>query len=257
MSLAGRRVVVTRPRARARELCAALSWRGAEVVPFPVIETVTATGGALARALAALEHYDWIALTSAAAVEAFAECRRERGDARAVRTRIAAVGPGTAAAARDAGLVVTATPAVHTGAALAGAMGPLAGRRVLLPASAIARPETAAALRAAGADVDVVAAYTTEPVTPEAAALRELGRGADAVTFTSPSTVSAFETVGGPAAQALLQGAVLACIGPTTAAAVRAIGLTPHVVPVVHSAPALADALDRHFAAAEPQESVR
>lgn len=253
--LHGRRVVVTRPRIRAAELCVALELRGAHVVEFPVIETQPVTAD-LDHALEGLARYDWIAFTSAAAVSVFVERLDLLGLREGLRARVAVVGPATAAAARLAGLLPDAMPHAHRGTELPAVMGPLSGRHVLLPASAIARDATAAALRAAGASVNVVTAYETRAVTPTGAALAELARGAAAVTFASPSAVAAFAEVGGPIAAGLLRTAVLACIGPTTGDSVRALGLPVMVEPLVHTAPALADALDRYFAAAVPPKEL-
>lgn len=255
--LKGRRVIVTRPRARAARLCAELEDRGAIVIVFPTIETVPGPEGALDHALRNLDRYDWVAFTSAAGVEAFLTRLAEQDRPVPPGIRLAAVGPATAEALEDAGVRVDAVPATHYGAALAGALGPLAGSRILVPASRLARPETAAALRAAGAQVDTVVAYDTISATPEPAALVELARGADAVTFTSPTTVTAFPQIGGAPARVLLRRAVLACIGPTTAAAVRELGFTVQVEPRQHTAPALAEALEHHFGRSSgPSEAV-
>jgi uroporphyrinogen-III synthase len=53
--------------------------------------------------------------------------------------------------------------------------------------------------------------------------------------------------LGGTAAARVLRGAVVACIGPTTAAAARELGLTVHVEAVPHTGAALAAALAAHF----------
>lgn len=242
-ALAGRRVVVTRPRARAAALCDALEQRGATVLEVPVIATVALAGGELDAALRRLPRYDWIAFTSAAAVEAVAERRAALGLA-SCDVPAAAVGPATRAAAAAAGFTVGAVPGTFRGAELAGAMGPLAGRRVLLPSSTIARPETAAALRAAGARVDDVFAYQTRAVTPPAAALAALAAGVDAITLASPSAVTALYDLAG---RTPFDHAVVACIGPTTSAAVRALGIEPQVEPRDYTSTGLVAALELWF----------
>jgi uroporphyrinogen-III synthase len=162
--------------------------------------------------------------------------------------RLAAVGPATADACSARGLAADAMPAVHQGTALAGALGAIAGRRILLPASDIGRDETSAALREAGALVDVVVAYRTVTARPDPEALRALEAGADAVTLTSPSTLRGFLELGGRHAARLMSTAVVACIGSVTADAVRALGFAVHVQPGRHTAPALAEALAAYFA---------
>jgi uroporphyrinogen III methyltransferase/synthase len=97
-------------------------------------------------------------------------------------------------------------------------------------------------LRSAGAIVDDVVFYRTVSATPEPEALAELATGVDILTFTSPSTVTAFATLGA-IAEALAATATIACIGPVTADAARSIGWTVHVQPAEYTAEALLEAL--------------
>lgn len=254
-ALRGRRIVVTRPRARAASLCAALTARGAVVIACPVIETVALAGGELDAALRDVARYDWIALTSAAAVEALCE-RRDALGLGPVEVPVAAVGPATRDAAVAVGFEVRAVPATYKGSELAAAMLPLSGRRVLLPASTIARPQTAAALRAAGARVDEVFAYETRTMAPPAETLAALRAGADVITFASPSAVAAFSDLTGEVGRSLLHSAVIACIGPTTAAAARAAGLEVRVEPASYTAVHLVAALESWFEPAAFAEGV-
>jgi uroporphyrinogen III methyltransferase/synthase len=250
-ALAGRTVVVTRARAQARAARAALEALGAQVLPFPTIALEPVADDAADRAVAGLGAYDWIAFTSANAVRFFWERLAAAGLASPQQqVRLAAVGEATAAALAERGARASAMPEVFLGTALADALGPLERRRVLLPRSDIGREETAAALRAAGAVVDEVVVYRTVPARPAPEAWRALEAGVDAVTFTSPSTVRGFLEAGGEAAARALRQAVIACIGPVTADAVRAAGAPVHVQPARHTAPALVDALEAHFASA-------
>jgi uroporphyrinogen-III synthase/uroporphyrinogen III methyltransferase/synthase len=64
----------------------------------------------------------------------------------------------------------------------------------------------------------------------------------DAVTFASPSAVhGVMEGLGVDVGR--LAGVLLAAIGPTTAEALREAGFTAEVVPDIHAAEALADAV--------------
>jgi uroporphyrinogen III methyltransferase/synthase len=251
-ALAGRTVLVTRARAQAAELCAALEARGARAVGFPTIEIVPVADGAVTRAIAALDGYDWIAFPSANAVRCFWSALRAAGRSSLPRgPRVAAVGAATAAALAERGVTVAAQPDSFQGDALAPAMGDLSGKRVLLPRSDIARERTAALVRAAGAVVDDVVMYRTAQTRPSPEALHALDEEIHAVTFTSPSTVRGF-LAAGASAERVLRQAVVACIGPTTSAAARAAGLTVAVEPARHTASDLVDALECHFAAATP-----
>ena len=66
LPLAGRKVVITRPRGRAGKLCAKLRALGAEVVECPCISTRT-----MSVTLPPLGGYSWLGFTSATGVESF------------------------------------------------------------------------------------------------------------------------------------------------------------------------------------------
>jgi uroporphyrinogen III methyltransferase/synthase len=246
--LFGRRVLVTRAQERAGELAAALAARGAAPVLVPLLAFAPpADPAALAAAFARADDYDWLVLTSATALR-FAPPLALR------RARVACVGPATAAAARRAGLEVAVEPAGRSvPSELVAAMtarAPLAGASVLFPCAARAREELPAALAAAGVRVDRVVAYATVVPDEAAAELRKaLAQPVDAVSFASPSAVAhLFELLGEPRARELAQSARFAAIGPTTAAALAARGVTRAVVSQRQTGEDLAQALEAAFA---------
>jgi uroporphyrinogen III methyltransferase / synthase len=241
--LFGRRVLVTRTRAQTSELSGALRAAGAEPVELPVIEVVDPDdGGAALRAAATeLGSYDWIVLTSPNGVRRLLRAVSEAaGDARAFGSaRVAAIGPGTAAALAEGGITADLVPERFVAESLLDALpDPDAGGRLLLARAAVARDVLPDGLRAVGWEVDVVDAYRTVPatVTDEH---RALASGADIVTFTSSSTVDGFlDLVGTEAVPP-----IVACIGPVTAATARQRGLTVDVEADVHTIAGLVDAL--------------
>ena len=109
---------------------------------------------------------------------------------------------------------------------------------MLLPRAAVARDVLPDALRAAGWQGDVVGAYRTVPATPSAEELAA-ARMADAITFTSASTVTRYLEAARPDAVP----PVVACIGPVTAEAARAAGLTVTAVAEAHTIDGLVAAL--------------
>lgn len=245
--LAGRTVVVTRARAQAGDLSEALRRLGAVVLEAPVVELADPPDwGPCDAAVAALATYDWIAFTSANAVDRFlargARVGRDIASAlAAVRVgeapgpRTAAIGAATARrlAARGIPVALTADSSRAEGLFTAlerlGAARP--GRRVLIPRALEARETLPESLRAAGAAVDVVPVYRVVPAefdaAPIAAVLRE-GR-VDVVTFLSGSAarvfVDALRAAGGEAPPLARVRAVV--IGPVTAAVVRDLGFEP------------------------------
>jgi len=237
--LFGRRVVVTRARVDASALAEQLRGLGAEVIELPTIEvTDPADGGtALRRAAADLTagRYRWVVFTSPRAVSRLLPLLR---DARAFgTTEIAAIGPGTAAALAAQSLVADLVPAEFVAESLVTAF-PCGRGDVLLPRAAVARDVLPEGLAAKGWAVDVVEAYRTEVARPDPDAV-DAAAHADAITFTSSSTVTNYVAVAGG-------GAVppfVACIGPVTAATARSAGFTVDVVAPEHSIDGLLAAL--------------
>ncbi len=84
----------------------------------------------------------------------------------------------------------------------------------------------------------MVAAYETRSVAPTDDQRAAVG-GADAITFTSSSTVTNFVAAFGVASVPPL----VACIGPITAATARELGVEPQVVAAEHTIDGLVAAL--------------
>lgn len=226
-SLRGLRIIVTRAQEQAGELSRRLAELGAEPVEVPAIRIAPVEdAGPLDRAIEGLAAYDWVIFTSQNGVAAFWQRLEALGlDSRALQgMRVAAIGPATAAALRARGVAPDYMPEEYVAEAILAGVGDVAGRRILLPRADIARRALAEGLRARGAHVDEIAAYRTLPAD---GLLPDLSQ-ADAITFTSSSTVRNFiQAAGGPDA---LQGLVVVCIGPITAATCRELGITPDVV---------------------------
>lgn len=248
--LAGKQVLTTGTPALAEGLRRAFTQRHAMVTHQPTITIVpTDKADALDAVMADVRSgaYDWLIVTSENAVEPV--LRASACGAGDLRTRIAAVGSQTTKALRERGLVVDVSPVEDQRAAgLLTALDKggfdLAGLRVLLLLGNRARRELPDGLRARGARVDEVEAYQTIDVTePDADALAPIRAGrVDVVTFGSPSSVESLVRMLGADLPAL-SGACFAAIGPTTAEAMAAHGLTAHVVAVAPDAEGIARAV--------------
>jgi uroporphyrinogen-III synthase len=255
-ALEGKRIVITRAAHQAGEFELLLRGKGAEPLLYPCIATAppdetTALDSALHQA--AQGDFDWLVLTSANAVLALAQ----RLETLKISTdslknlSVAAVGPATAEATHALlELEMALIPEEYSAEALVYALRPTSGMRVLLPQADLARPTLVEGLVAAGATVTSIVAYRTVQGTGGVDLPALLADGqVDAITFTSPSTAHNFlerlRTEGGNPDQ--LRGVVLACIGPTTAEAVRDIGLAVAVLPAEHTLNGLVDALERYF----------
>jgi uroporphyrinogen III methyltransferase/synthase len=123
-------------------------------------------------------------------------------------------------------------------------------RRVLVARALVAREALPDALRAAGHEVDVVAAYETKPPAPESAAPLAhalAARQIDVVTLTSSSTAEHLLGLLGAEASALLEGVCLASIGPVTTATAERLGLRVALTARTYSLDGLIEALEAHF----------
>jgi len=232
LPLAGRRVLVTRALHQAGKLSEGLRALGAEAVEVPVLEIRPPVSfEPLDAALRRIDGYGWLILTSVNTVRALFERAAELGLglARPVGLQVAAVGEATAAVAREAGFDVTFIPETYVAESLVkGLLAHATGQRMLLARAAEARDVIPDALRAAGAEVDVVDAYRN--VVPEAAPgqLRwALGEGIDAATFTSSSSAVHLAETARLAGVAWPFEVPAVSIGPITSRTLRELGWPP------------------------------
>ena len=220
----GRRVLVTR---RWPELMAALAAEGAIAYEVPLVEVRPPSDpGPLDDALRGLGRHQWVVFTSANAVEAVAARMTALGVTLEAGIRLASVGPATTEAIDRAwpGTEVVIAPATDfrgAGLVTAFASEPLDGKRILLPVSDRAAETVERGLSGRGACIDRVIAYRTVATSGEGLGER-LDAGVDVAVFASPSAVEAFVGAAGAPARAV----PAAVIGPTTAEAARAAGLT-------------------------------
>lgn len=254
LPLAGKCIVVTRPRRQARSLSQALGELGARVVVAPAIQIEPPADFApLDAALARVEDYDWVVFTSANGVDAvferLAQLELAGPEKDGPRLRFAAIGPATADSLRERGYEAAVIPerfvAEEVFRALQG-RDEVAGRHFLLPRADIARQALPELLRAAGGQVEVVVAYRTLPATEEIGRLAELleDDAVDVVTFTSASTVRSFFSALDPSTVA--KRFVAASIGPITSQALRELGVEPAIEAVHFTVPGLVEAIVRY-----------
>jgi uroporphyrinogen III methyltransferase/synthase len=240
--LFGTKVVVTRPVDRESTLTALLHAQGAEVIELPVSHIVEPGDGGAARRTAAkaVGDHDWIVFTSANGVRWFMKELRDARDLAGVS--VAAIGNATADELRACNIEPDLVPERFVAEALLDAFPDASsGGRVLLARAAVARDVLPDGLRAKGWEVDDVAVYANEPLVPSAADRARVA-SADVVLFTSASAVGRLLEAVGPEAIPDL----VACIGPVTADAARALGLRVDLVADVHTIPGLVAALVSH-----------
>lgn len=275
--LQGKRILVTRTREQASSFSGRLRKLGAISVEFPVIRIAPPLDWQpLDDALrhlcgATFTYYDWLIFTSVNGVESVFERLNEFGLSLPVAsaTRVAAIGPATAAALARYGVRTDLVPDEYIAEGVAAALiddarqrgTSLVGKRILLPRAAVARDVLITELKAAGAIVQEVAAYRTLPVSSDDAQGLEVVRMLQAgelymLTFTSSSTVRNFMhwlTSSAPTMAEKLRIntagetlPIIACIGPVTAQTARELGLHPRIEATTFTIDGLIEAIVQH-----------
>ena len=250
--------MITRVAAQSEALARELSARGAIPVVLPLVSFAKPLDPVpLDRAIAEIQQFDWLILTSAQTVRAVtqrAENLEKPLSWAGGNPRVACVGPLTADAARKANFPVEYVATAHNGVALANELGSrLQGAKVLLPRSDRANPDLPAAIQRYGAQVTQIIAYRTlRSGETDQDGLKKLVEGQDdAILFFSPSAVQHFsELAGGDKLHTIQDKLAITAVGPVTAKALREAGIERVLMSADTTAGSVIEALEKHFAAA-------
>jgi uroporphyrinogen-III synthase len=257
LPLSGRRVLVTRALHQAGVLSDALKALGAEPVEVPVLEIRPPQSyEPLDKAIAKLESFDWLILTSANTVNTMAaRCKQQNVDLTEIKSlKVAAVGAATAEAARKADFRVTVVPEHYNSEGLVAALGEsVIGKKVLLARAQVARDVIPDTLKGMGAQMTVVDAYVTAlPDGAREALTAALKTGVDAATFTSSSSVRNLAEVAREAGMDFpFRGVAAISIGPVTSATLREHGWDPAAEATASDIPGLIEAVKQGLAIRE------
>jgi uroporphyrinogen III methyltransferase/synthase len=253
MSLFGQRIVITRAKDQSNQLAVTLREKGADVLEVPTIKIVPPTQTEdLMDAILGLNEYDWLVFTSPNGVTAFFEhFFKHFDDLRDIGgTRIAAIGPGTAAKLREYHLRIDLMPEESLGIKIAKAFAAyesIENLRICIMRAEVANQELPKALEDLGAIVDDIPCYRTVPETedPNGDAQRLLNEGADWLLFTSGSTVENFHLrFDLPALLKKFGNIRIASIGPETSKKIESFGIKPTVVAREHNIPGLVQSVE-------------
>ena len=253
--LSGKTVAITRSRDQAGDLARLFMDQGASIIEFPTIQVIPPKSWAdLDKALENISNFHWIIFSSTNAVKFFMQRVRELGKGLSTfeGIKICAVGPKTAEALESFGLKVGLVPAEFKAEGVLTALGnkEVKGRRFLIPRAKEAREIIPEGLKKLGAEVTVATVYENVKPTADAARIINLFelKKIDIITFTSSSTVRNFvEILGQKGYKTLIQGAAIACIGPTTGETAQEYGMPVDIMPKEHTIPALIDAIAEYF----------
>jgi uroporphyrinogen-III synthase len=208
------RVIVTRAREQLEPLARRLEERGYEVVRCPLIELEP-----IGPDVVDVDPYDWVVVTSPFGAREL--LRRRRGDL----PRVAAIGPGTAAALREDGVEPALVPRVSTQEGLVAELPRPAGR-VLFAGAERARRLLVEELQA-----DFLALYRTRGLRPDPPPEGDL------VVLASASAAAAFAELG--------VDVPAVSIGPETTRAARAAGVGVVAEAEAHDLDGLLEAVAR------------
>ena len=261
MSLAGRRVLITRAEEDQAGLRTALEDLGAQVVSLPtLVRAPTDDPAHLDDVAARLDGFDVVAVGSLAALRPLAERMTV-----AYRSTVGCVGRRTAegldADPMLASLFVgpRVVPAVFRAEALADALvahlGDLRGRRILVPRAPEGRPTLVDRLRDAGADVEAVTTYRIQPAPAPSSAHWATAQSVDAALFLSGETLAnLLRIVPEAQARAMLARVTVGVIGPVAAERARQLGIRVDVVPDTATQEALVEAMMKRLALSNPSD---
>jgi uroporphyrinogen III methyltransferase/synthase len=257
-SLAGRRILLTRPAGQGEELASLIRSQGGECVHLPLIRIEPPpTWAALDAAIGAADTFDWIVFASVNGVRSFSERLRAAGrDARTLGTaRLAAIGPATREELERSGLACDLTPVLHRSEGLAEALGQSVHRgRFLVVRADRGRDVLRREWESRGHHVEEVVAYTSRIAdAPDATALRSIDRlGIDWVTVTSSLIAeAAVRLLGGR-----LRDWRIASISPVTSATLARLGFATTVEAETATGESLVEAMAR-WEIAHAEESSR
>ena len=248
--LHGARVLVLRPAAQAEGLRRPLEELGAEALLQPAIEIGppddwTPVDAAIKR----LADFDWLVFSSANGVDYFLNRLWNRGgDGRTLAgLKLAAIGPGTAAALARHHLQCDLVAEEHRAEGLATAIAPHArDARMLLLRANRGREVLAEQLRTAGAAVEQVVVYASSDVaSPDETILHEMQQGRiHVVAVTSSAIARNAVRLFGDA----LANAALVSISPVTSATLTELNLNVSTEAATYNIPGVVAAVQEYWA---------
>lgn len=225
-------VLVTRPGRAGQQLGEAVVGAGATAIvePMLLVEPVRHPAAIEALERAAAGHFDWVAFTSANAVDGIMSNLDDGLDLSVALggARVVAIGDMTAAALRTVGVepALVAVRSDAQGVVQAMTATGVAGATVWLPQGNLSGDRLAIGLAAVGGSVVTTQVYRVEPPAVVSPATRAalLQGDIDAVLFASPSAVRYLVDVLGPD-RSTLADVLIVAIGQTTAAEVQRLDL--------------------------------
>jgi uroporphyrinogen-III synthase len=241
--LQGKRIVITREKQQAKEFAEKLKQAKSIPITIPLIkiDAVEETKELRAK-VKDIASYQWIVFTSKNAVTYFFDLLQIMTKKHALpkHMKVAAIGSKTKKVLETLGVHVHFVPSAFEGDVFAQELTEhiRKGERVLFPKGNLARSSITKTMQEHHLDVTDLIVYETQHNNDSQEELRAVlsAKQVDILTFSSPSTVYAFVSLlEGIEWVEWLKDVQIACIGPITARAAIASGLTPTIVPAVYT----------------------
>ena len=233
-----KKVLINRSSEQSKEYKELLEREGFQPISCPMIETVlTQNLSPIHNILDRLEEIDWVVFTSENAVRYFFQVAEDYG----VKfyfypnLKIATVGEKTKLSLEQLGYRTNFVPIQYTAEVLAENMDDVRGKNILIPRSALASNEYLEVFQKRAANPIPIELYNTQTVLYSKEELEQtIPEQVDYLTFTSPSTIKAFDA-NRKNMSIKLEKTQVVCIGPSTAKAAQQLGYTPAAVAQPHT----------------------
>ncbi len=253
--LQGKRILVTRAREQARSLVDKILNLGGEAIEFPAIEFAPLEDfHDLDDSLKRIREFDWVVFTSGNGVRFVARRLSALNQAPSLfkAVKLAAIGPATAGSLEELGLNADFIPSKFRGEQMALELPIRRGDRALLLRADIASEKLAQGLITRGVRVKNVEVYRTLEVPPCAIHWQK----ADALTFTSSSTVRNFTALLQEKDRQALNRMDIFCIGPVTAETAEELGLHVDAIAAEHTINGLLETMVNFYRPFEEKSSI-
>ncbi|MBI4056298.1 MAG: uroporphyrinogen-III synthase [Elusimicrobia bacterium] len=252
--LTGKKIVITRPKKQSLELGNRLKKLGARIQLFPIIRIHPPRDvRPLRKAISQLHRYDILIFTSPNGVHSFFGQFYSVSKAPVSglsRLKVCAIGPKTGETLSSYGVKKPLVPKKFVAESLAQTLHNIRNKRILIPRARKARETLPRLLRQRGARVDVVEAYETLPEKNGIHQLKKtlLRDSADAITFTSSSTVESFVNLFHPSElKKLFPKSLAVSIGPITTQTLKKHKIYPILQAREYTSKGIAQILSQHF----------
>lgn len=233
LELAGKRILLTRPRHLISQMAEKLRKKGAEVLEVPAVSIEPRImDESFQKAVEKLEEYTVLVFTSPSGVQVFFDQLKTAGiDIRKLaHLKIAAMGKGTGKELEERGIFVDYMPEIYDAASLGKLLAEKCTAQdvIFLPRAANGNPELVKEAEKSGSKIIELPIYNTvyekESIIDLTKEIKE--ESIDYVVFTSASTVKSFTELVNPGAYHKVQAV---CIGKKTEEAAKSYGMQTFV----------------------------